>query len=311
MTPKTIGIIGAGNIGGQLAHLLAPSDFSILLYDVHPGIAHGKCLDIHHALAIIGAANPSLRATQTLEDIASCDLIVITAGLARRPGIERNALAAQNAEIVGSLGNFLSAAGSQAIVIVVTNPVDLICQHLQKVTGFESRRIIGMSGILDTARFRFLLAKALDVPVQDVSGTIIGPHNDAMFPLLSSLKIRGNPLSEQQKACLPRVVQETRQAGAEIVRYLEKGSAFLAPAAAVKEMILAILLDQKCVLPCSVMLGGLFEEQNIYCGMPAVLGAAGVESVIQPELSEQEYKALKKSLAEQKLCQEEMAISLK
>lgn len=292
----TIGIIGAGNIGGALARLLLfSSDMHVILHDIHHGLAEGKCLDLQHDLSILGDDTHRIQWTQHIKDLATCDIIVITAGLARTPGIQREALLISNANILKTLGTALREDAYQGILIVVTNPVDSMAWWTHHVMGGDPKRVLGMAGILDTGRFRWSLGHHLGLHSANCAGTVIGPHNEEMFVPQSTLSIAGAPFNDD--AVLEKALYDTRTGGARIVQCLEKGSAFFAPAQAIATMIRAIAYDQRVILPCSTMMTGQYGIEGVFCGMPTLLGAGGACGLYPPVLTDAETAFLKKGVA--------------
>lgn len=283
----SVGIIGVGNIGGTLAHLLLQeTSVSLFLYDKSQGIAEGKRLDLLHGAAVCRRSVAPIRVATRISEMVSCDFLVVTAGSPRKPGMDRRDLLRVNRSIVESIAK--EVQGTEAIVIVVTNPVDLLSFWFYQQTKAHRSRVLGMAGVLDSGRFRSLVAQSLSLSSASVEGLVIGPHNDGMIPLLSSLRVGGVPLSTQQQEALPDIVAKTRKGGAEIVQLLQTGSAFYGPAESIYTMIRSMLYDERRVLPCSVYLDGEYGVRGIFCGVPVVLGSQGVESIFQLPLSREE-----------------------
>ena len=292
-----IGIVGAGNVGATTAQRVAERELAreVVLLDVSEGIPQGKGLDMAESAPverfdtrIIGANNP--------EALADSDLVVITAGIARKPGMSRDDLLATNADIVGSVSENLKRVAPHAIVIVVSNPLDVMAYVALKKTGFPAHRVVGMAGILDSARFRYFIADALDVSVEDVTAFVLGGHGDSMVPLPRYSSVAGIPLSELlDQTTIDALVQRTRNGGAEIVGHLKTGSAYYAPASATAEMVAAIAHNKKRILPCAAYLTGQYGLNDVFVGVPVKLGANGIESIIEIGLTPEENLALKHS----------------
>jgi len=295
-----IGIVGAGNVGATTAQRVAERELAreVVLLDVAEGIPQGKGLDMAESAPverfdtrIIGANDP--------EALAGSDLVVITAGIARKPGMSRDDLLATNAEIVGSVSENVQRVAPNAIVIVVSNPLDVMAYVALKKTGFPAHRVVGMAGILDSARYRYFIAEALDVSVEDVTAFVLGGHGDSMVPLPRYTSVAGIPLTELlDQATIDALVQRTRNGGAEIVGHLKTGSAYYAPASATAEMVAAIAHDKKRILPCAAYLTGQYGLNDVYVGVPVKLGANGIESIIEIGLTPEETAALKASAAD-------------
>lgn len=300
MTHPLYGIIGVGQIGGTLAHLLIGTGMGpIVLYDTSPALAKGKALDLAQAATIGGHQASLLRVASSYEELAACRVIIITAGLARRPGMSRQELMDENLKIIRHIAHNLRPY--DATLIVVTNPVDIMTYWMQQETGFAPQRVIGMAGVLDSGRFKTFLSEALQVPASEIEAWVIGPHNDHMIPVLSNVKIAGFPLQTwmQQKGVseevLAAVVKRTQQAGAEIVALLEKGSAYYGPAQAIFEMLRSMQASDKKPLACSVALQG--PKKQVYCGFPVHLGWKGVEAYCPLSLTAQEQAQFDRELA--------------
>ena len=300
-------VVGAGNVGGTLATLLAENGVAdVMLVDIVEGLPQGKALDITAALPLFG---PSVK-VEGSNDLASAedsDVVVVTAGLPRRPGMSRDDLLAKNAGVVGGIASALRNHAPKAIVICVTNPLDAMCYLLMKRGRFEPKRVMGMAGVLDSARFSAFVALEAGVAPADVSTMVLGGHGDSMVPLLSSANVSGVPVENVlSKDLLSRVVERTRKAGAEVVGLLKTGSAFVSPAAGAMEMVCAILLDEKRVLPVSAWLEGQFGIEGVYLGVPAVLGRGGVEHVLEMKLAADEAAALRASAEKVRALQEKL-----
>jgi len=295
---RKVTVVGAGNVGASCAVRLADKGLAdVVLVDVLEGIPQGKALDIFEATPIEGAG-VKVTGANDFAPSAGSDIIVFTAGFARKPGMSRDDLLFANFDIVKATVEQAVAQSPNSILIVVTNPLDAMCHVAYRVSGFPKNRVIGMAGILDTARFRTFLAEALDVCVRDVVTLVLGGHGDTMVPLVRHTTVAGIPVTELlDAATIERLVQRTRNGGAEIVKYLKTGSAYYAPSAAVVEMVAAILGDEKRVLPCSAYLDGEYGIHGLFVGVPVKLGASGIERVLEISLSQEESAALQKSAA--------------
>jgi len=294
-----IAVLGAGNIGGSLAQRLAEMDLAdeVVLVDIVDGLPQGKALDIQESAPILGFATRVTGAT-SLDAIAGADVVVETAGLARKPGMSRSDLLEKNAAIVKGHAQALRAHAPNAIALVVTNPVDVMSYYFWKQSGLPTARVFGESGTLDTARFRTFVAEALHVAPRDVTGFVLGTHGDTMVPILSLTSVSGVPLAQLLPADrLQQIVERTKQGGGEIVNLLKTGSAFYAPSASQAELVRAIARNERRLLPAAVHLDGAFGERDIYLGAPAVIGRAGVERVHEVELSSAERAAFAASAA--------------
>jgi len=285
-----VGIIGLGNIGGALAHsLLNHHPFELYVYDINASMAEGKTKDLVQGAVVSGVDLPRIQVVSQVKDMLSCDVIVITAGKPRLPGMDRKDLLRVNRSIITPIAQDLK--GTRAKIIVVTNPVDVLSLDVYKILETTDRRqVMGMSGALDSGRFRTLVARHCAVSAQTIGGYVMGPHNDDMIPLGSSLSMGGAPLSLAESV-FEEISLKTRTAGAEIVSLLGQGSAFYAPAEAIKSMILSIVYDQKKSIPCSVKLEGEYGVDGLFCGVPVILGQAGAESILEYTLSSQEQHA--------------------
>lgn len=295
-----IGIVGAGNVGATSAQRIAERELAreVVILDVAEGIPQGKGLDMAES-APVERFDTHLIGTNDPGALAGCDLVVITAGIARKPGMSRDDLQATNADIVGTVSEGVRDVASNAIVIVVSNPLDVMTYVALQKTGFPPHRVVGMAGILDSARFRFFIAEALDVSVEDVTAFVLGGHGDSMVPLPRYSSVAGIPLTELLDGdTIDAIVQRTRDGGAEIVGHLKTGSAYYAPASAVAEMTAAIVRDKKRILPCAAYLTGQYGIHDLFVGVPIKLGAKGVESIIEIGLTAEETAALQKSADE-------------
>ena len=295
MRPR-ITIVGAGNVGATAAHWAAGKELGdVVLIDVIEGMHQGKGLDLLEAGPVEGFDGRVL-GTNDYKDTANSDLVIITAGIARKPGMSRDDLLKTNAGIVRSVTEQIAKYSPNSILIVISNPLDQMVYLAKKVSGFPKNRVVGMAGVLDSARFRTFIALELGVSVEDVSAFVLGGHGDSMVPLPRFSTVAGIPLPElMSQDVIDRLVERTRNGGAEIVNYLKTGSAFYAPSAAAVQMAEAILRDKKRVLPCAAYLEGEYGIRDLYVGVPVKLGSSGVEKVIEIRLTESEAAALRKS----------------
>jgi malate dehydrogenase len=288
-----ITIVGAGNVGATAAHWAAAKELGdIVLIDIVEGVPQGKGLDLFEASPVEGF-DSRIIGTNDYADTKDSDIVVITAGLARKPGMSRDDLLAKNAEIVGGVTEQIVKHSPNCIIIVVSNPLDVMTYVALKKSGFPKHRIVGMAGILDTARYRAFIAEALNVSVEDIQALVLGGHGDSMVPLPQYTTISGIPLAHllpQDK--IDAIVQRTRDGGIEIVNYLKTGSAYYAPSASAVQMVEAILKDKKRILPCCVWLEGEYGLSDTMVGVPVILGGGGVEKIIEVELTEGDRKAL-------------------
>ena len=292
-----ITVVGAGNVGATAAQRLAEKQLArtVVLVDVIEGVPQGKGLDEWEAAPIEGFDTRVVGAND-YGPAAGSEVVVVTAGIARKPGMSRDDLVRTNADIVQQVARQIKQHCPTAIVVVVSNPLDVMCWVTKTVTGFPRERVIGMAGVLDTARFRAFLAEALDVSVEDVQAMVLGGHGDTMVPLVAYTTVSGIPVTQLlDKARLDKIVERTRNGGAEIVGHLKTGSAYYAPSAAVAQMVAAIVLDKKRVLPCAAWLQGEYGLSGMYCGVPCKLGRRGLEQIIEVKLSPEEQAALKQS----------------
>jgi len=295
--PK-ITVVGAGNVGASVAQYAVEKELGdVVLVDVIEGVPQGKALDLAQA-GPVHRYDASLIGSNGYDETAGSDVVVITAGLARKPGMTRDDLLFKNAEIVGGVVEQVVARSRNAILVLVTNPLDAMVQLAWKKSGFPPQRVIGMAGILDSARFRTFIARELGVSVENVTAFVLGGHGDSMVPLPRYSTVAGIPITELlPKATIDALVQRTANGGAEIVGLLKTGSAYYAPAAATVEMVEAILKDKKKILPCAAYLDGQYGVKGLYVGVPVKLGRAGVEQVIEITLTAEERAAFQKSAA--------------
>ncbi len=293
---KKVTIVGAGNVGATAAHWLASKELAdVVLIDVIEGVPQGKGLDLLEAMPI-EKRDCRITGTNSYADTADSDIVVITAGIARKPGMSRDDLLNTNAKIMAEVIGQVTATSPNAILIIVSNPLDAMAQAAYKHSGFPRERVIGMAGVLDSARFRTFIAEELNVSVENVTAFVLGGHGDTMVPLPRYSTVAGIPITELiEPARLGELVQRTRDGGAEIVKHLKTGSAYYAPAAAAIEMVEAILKDKKKILPCAAYLTGEYGIDGLYVGVPCKLGAAGLEQILEIKLSEDEQAALQKS----------------
>jgi len=289
-------VVGAGNIGGTVAlHLALRNYTDVVLVDIVEGLPQGKALDILES-GPIERFDASVIGTNNYEDTEGSDIAVITSGKPRQPGMDRSELLNDNQEIVSSVTEQLVEHSPECIIIVVANPLDAMCHVAIETSGFPRERVVGMAGILDTARYRTFIAQELGVSVRDVFALVLGGHGDTMVPLPSMATVSGVPITQMlSPEKVDEIVQRTRQGGAEIVELLGSGSAFYAPAAAIVEMIDAVLLDQKRILPCATYLQGEYGLNDLFVGVPVKLGAGGVEEVIELDLTDEEREDLEHS----------------
>ncbi len=301
MARKKIALVGSGNIGGTLAHLAGIKELGdVVMFDIAEGVPQGKALDIAQSTAIEGV-NAAYAGANDYSAIAGADVVIVTAGVPRKPGMSRDDLIEINAKVMKSVGEGIKANCPDAFVICITNPLDVMVWALREVAGLPHNKVVGMAGVLDSARFRYFLAEEMGVSVEDVSAFVLGGHGDTMVPLPRYSTVAGVPLPDlvkmgwisQQK--LDEIVQRTRDGGAEIVGLLKTGSAFYAPAAAGIQMAESYLKDQKRVLPCAAWCDGQFGQNGIYVGVPVVIGEGGVERIVEIELNDDERAGFQKS----------------
>ena len=299
---KKITLIGAGQIGGTLAHLIALKELAdVVLFDVAAGIAKGKALDIAQSSPVNGF-NVNLTGTDDYQDTKNSDVIIITAGVPRKPGMTRDDLLGINLKIIKQVAEGIKKTSPDAFVICITNPLDVIVMALQKYSGLPKNKVVGMAGILDSSRFIYFLSQELKVPVGKIKSFVLGGHGDSMVAMLESTKVEGKKIldlvkeGKLSKEKLDGIVDRTKKGGAEIVKLLEKGSAFYAPAASGVEMAESYLSDLKKQLPCAVYLNGEYGAKEIYAGVPVIIGSGGVEKIIEISLSDEEKINFKKSI---------------
>ena len=298
-----ISLIGAGQIGGTLAHLIGTKELvnEVVLFDVASGIAKGKALDIAQSSSVDGF-NVKFSGTDDYKDIKNSDVIIITAGVPRKPGMSRDDLLGINLKIIKQVADGVKQNAPNAFVICITNPLDVMVMAFQKFSGLPANKVVGMAGILDTSRFKLFLSLELNVPVKEIEAMVMGGHGDTMVPMPRFTKVSGTPLLDLvkegkiSKKRLEEINQRTRDGGAEIVKYLEKGSAFYAPAASGVQMAEAYLNDQKKLLPCAVQLNGEYSVNNVYAGVPVIIGKGGVEKIEEVSLDENEKKEFMHSI---------------
>jgi malate dehydrogenase len=295
---RKVTVVGSGNVGASCAVRLADKGLAdVVLVDILEGIPQGKALDIFEASPIEGM-DVSVTGCNDYAPTANSDIVVFTAGFPRKPGMSRDDLLFANYDIVKATVEQAVKYSPNSILIVVANPLDAMCHVALRVSGFPKHRIVGMAGVLDTARFRTFIAEAVGVSVRDVVTLVLGGHGDTMVPMVRSTSVAGIPLTELLDAAkIEELVKRTRGGGAEIVKYLKTGSAYYAPSAAVVEMVAAILGDEKRVLPCSAYLEGEYGIQGLFVGVPVKLGARGIESILEIKLTAEEKAALQKSAA--------------
>ena len=296
MKKPKISLIGAGQIGGTLAHLIALKELgNVVLFDVAEGVAKGKALDLSQSTAIDGL-NVSITGTNDYADTSNSDVIIITAGVPRKPGMTRDDLLGINLKIIKQVAEGIKDTSPNAFVICITNPLDVIVMALQKYSGLPKNKVIGMAGVLDTSRFKFFLSQELDVPIGEVNSFVLGGHGDTMVPVPNRTTVSGKPLIDfvregkitQNK--LNEIIDRTRNGGAEVVKLLESGSAFYGPAASGIEMAESYLKDLKKTLPCAAYLNGQYGVNELYVGVPVVIGSGGIEEVIELNLDDEEKK---------------------
>jgi malate dehydrogenase len=303
MARKKIALIGAGQIGGTLALLAATKELGdVILFDIMDGVPQGKALDLSQSGPVEGF-NSSLKGTSEYKDIVGADVVIVTAGVPRKPGMSRDDLLEINLKVMEQVGAGIAKYAPEAFVICITNPLDAMVWALQRFSGLPANRVVGMAGVLDSARFRYFIAEELKVSVEDVTAFVLGGHGDTMVPLARYSTVAGIPLPDLvkmgwlTKEKLEAIIQRTRDGGAEIVGLLKTGSAFYAPAASAIEMAESYLKDKKRILPAAAFLKGEYGVKGTYVGVPIVLGAGGVEKVVEISLSGSEQKQFDKSVA--------------
>ena len=299
---KKITLIGAGQIGGTLAHLIALKELGdVVLFDVAAGIAKGKALDIAQSSPVNGF-NINLSGTDNYEDTKNSDVIIITAGVPRKPGMTRDDLLGINLKIIKQVAEGIKKTSPNAFVICITNPLDVIVMALQKYSNLPKNKIVGMAGILDSSRFIYFLSQELKVPVQRIKSFVLGGHGDSMVAMLGLTEVDGKKINELvkegkiKKEKLDQIVERTKKGGAEIVKYLEKGSAFYAPAASGVEMAESYLKNLKKQLPCAAYLDGEYDIKGLYAGVPVIIGSEGVEKIVELKLDKEEKKNFENSI---------------
>ena len=300
---KKISLIGAGQIGGTLAHLIGLKELveEVVLFDVASGIAKGKALDISQSSSVDGF-NVKFSGTDNYEDIKNSDAIIITAGVPRKPGMSRDDLLGINLKIIKQVAEGIKKNSSEAFVICITNPLDVMVMAFQKYSNLPEKKVVGMAGILDSSRFKLFLSLELNVPAKEIETMVMGGHGDTMVPLPRLTKVSGKPLLDLVKEGkispekLESINQRTRDGGAEIIKFLEKGSAFYAPAASGVEMASSYLRDEKKLLPCAAYLGGEYGIKGLYAGVPVIIGKNGVEKIEDINLNEKEKKEFMNSI---------------
>jgi malate dehydrogenase len=295
---KKVTVVGAGNVGANCALRIAEKELAdVVLVDIMDGVPQGKGLDLLESGPVQGY-DVNVTGSNDYEPTANSDIVVITAGFPRKPGMSRDDLLLANYEIVKNATEQSVKFSPNAILVLVTNPLDAMCWAAQRVSKFDRGRVIGMAGVLDTARFRTFIAQELQVSVENVTAVVLGGHGDTMVPLVRLSNVSGIPLTElMDEATLQRLVTRTQNGGAEIVKYLKTGSAYYAPSAATIEMVESILKDKKKVLPCAALLEGEYGINGLYVGVPVKLGAAGIEKIYEIKLSQEEQAMLHKSSA--------------
>jgi len=300
---KKISLIGAGQIGGTLAHLIGLKELAdeVVLFDVASGVAKGKALDIAQSSSVDGF-NVSFSGTDNYEDIKNSDVIIVTAGVPRKPGMSRDDLLEINLKIIKQVAEGIKKNSPNAFVICITNPLDVMVMAFQKYSSLPTNKVVGMAGILDSSRFKLFLSLELNIPVKEIDAMVMGGHGDTMVPLPRFTKVAGKPLLDlvkEGKISLERlegINRRTRNGGAEIIKYLEKGSAYYAPAASGVEMADAFLNDKKKLLPCAAYMNGEYGVDKIYAGVPVIIGKNGIEKIEEIELDEKEKSEFNHSI---------------
>ena len=286
---KKISLLGAGQIGGTLAHLITIKELgNVVLFDIDEGLAKGKALDIAQSTPVSGSSTSQV-GTSNYEDTKNSDVIIITAGIPRKPGMSRDDLLGTNLKIIKQVAQGIKKTSPNAFVICITNPLDVIVMAFQKYSGLPTNKVIGMAGILDSSRFKYFLSQELRVPVKSVESLVLGGHGDTMVPMPKQTKVNGKPINDLiQKEKLDLIIDRTRKGGAEIGKLLQKGSAFYAPATSAIEIAESYLKDIKKTLPCAAYLNGEYGFKNLYAGVPVVVGKNGVEKVVEIKLEQKE-----------------------
>ncbi|MEK6734186.1 MAG: malate dehydrogenase [Pseudomonadota bacterium] len=302
MIRKKIILLGSGNIGGTLAHMIANKELAdVIMFDIAEGVPQGKALDILQSNSVSGSS-VKLSGSNDYSCLKDADVVIVTAGIPRKPGMSRDDLIAVNTEVMKAAGKGIKEYAPNAFVIVITNPLDAMVWVMREVTGFNPKKVVGMAGVLDSARFSCFLAEEFNVAVKDVNSFVLGGHGDTMVPLVRYSTVAGIPIPDlikmgwSTKDRIDAIVQRTRDGGAEIVSLLKTGSAFYAPAAAAVSMAESYLKDQRRVLPCAANLNGEYGVKNLYVGVPVIIGANGVEKIVEIELNAEEKAAFKKSV---------------
>lgn len=304
-------LIGAGNIGGTLAHLIGLKNLGdVILFDVNEGVAQGKALDIEQS-SVVEDFDANLKGTSNYAEITNADVIIVTAGIARKPGMSRDDLMATNTSIIKSVAEGIKQYAPNAFVIVITNPLDAMVYVMQKVSGLPKNKVVGMAGVLDSSRMSLFLAREFNVSVEDVNACVLGGHGDTMVPLIRYSSVAGIPIPDliemgwTTKTKIEEIVQRTRDGGAEIVKLLGNGSAFYAPAASAVLMAESYLFDKRKVLPVAASLNGEYGVKDMYIGVPAIIGKNGVEKIVEVKLNSQELTMFNRSVdAVKKLIEE-------
>ena len=306
-----IALVGAGNIGGTLAHLIGLKDLGdVVILDVNSGTASGKALDIEQS-SVVEGFNSNMKGTDNYKDIEDSDVVIVTAGIARKPGMSRDDLLNTNTAIIKSVAEGIKKHAPNAFVIVITNPLDAMVYVMQKVTGFSPNKVVGMAGVLDSSRMSLFLAKEFNVSVEDVNSFVLGGHGDTMVPLVRYSSVAGIPVPDliemgwTTKSKIDEIVQRTREGGAEIVKLLGNGSAFYAPASSAIAMAESYLKDQRKILPVAAYLNGEYGVKGLYIGVPVIIGRNGVEKIIEVKLNASEVTMFNRSVEAVKKLTEE------
>ena len=299
---KKISLIGAGQIGGTLAHLISTEELAdVVLFDVVEGMAKGKALDIAQSTSVDGF-DVNLVGTSNYDDTKNSDVIIVTAGVPRKPGMSRDDLLGTNLKIIKQVAEGIAKTSPNAFVICITNPLDVIVMALQKYSGLPTSKVVGMAGILDSSRFKYFLSQELKTPTKNINTLVLGGHGDTMVPLPNHTTVNGKSLKQLitenkiTKEKLDAIINRTRKGGAEIIKFLEKGSAFYAPATSGVEMAESYIKNLKKILPCAAYINGEYGFKNLYAGVPAVIGSQGVEKVVEIKLEEKEKENFKVSI---------------
>lgn len=296
MEKGKVGVIGAGHVGASTAQRIAEEDIAdVVLSDIVEGMPQGKSLDLLEASPVRGY-DAHLEGVNDNDEVTDCDVVVITAGVPRKPGMSRQDLLDKNAEIVGDVVKKVTTASPETVLLLVSNPLDVMVYLAQEVSGFPHNRVLGMAGVLDSTRFSYFIANELDVSVKDVRAMVLGGHGDSMVPLPQYSSVNGIPVPELlSESAIERLIERTRNAGGEIVDLMKEGSAFYAPSASITAMVRSILMDEKRILPASTYLDGEYGLSDVCVGVPVKLGKSGVEEVVELDLTEQEQDALSTS----------------